>query len=45
MLDAFSRAAVSADAKTACIGAGEIASLKQYIANANTRLHALNPIT
>ena len=45
MLDAFSRAAVSADAKTACIGAGEIASLKQYIAKANTRLDAVNAIT
>jgi phycoerythrin beta chain len=45
MLDAFSRAVVSADAKTACIGSAELASLKQYLTKANTRLDAVNAIT
>ncbi|CCQ49761.1 bleomycin hydrolase (plasmid) [Crocosphaera watsonii WH 8501] len=42
MLDAFSRAVISADAKTAYIGADELASLKSYISNQNRRLDAVN---
>ena len=45
MLDAFSRAVVSADAKTAAIGGGELAALKGYIAEGNKRLDAVNAIT
>lgn len=42
MLDAFSRAVVSADAKTAYLGSGELADLKAYISNGNKRLDAVN---
>jgi phycoerythrin beta chain len=45
MLDAFSRAVVSADAKTAPIGGGELASLKGFVAEGNKRLDAVNAIT
>jgi phycoerythrin beta chain len=45
MLDAFSRAVVSADAKTAAIGGGDIAALKGFIAEGNKRLDAVNAIT
>lgn len=45
MLDAFSRAVVSADAKTAPIGSGELASLRNYVAEGNKRLDAVNAIT
>ncbi|MCT4365883.1 MAG: bleomycin hydrolase, partial [Synechococcaceae cyanobacterium MAG-AL1] len=41
MLDAFSRAVVSADAKTATIGESELAALRQYVANGNKRLDAV----
>jgi len=44
MLDAFSRAVVSADAKTATIGESELAALRQYVANGNKRLDAVNAI-
>ncbi|MCP9917201.1 class 1 C-phycoerythrin subunit beta [Cyanobium sp. ATX 6F1] len=44
MLDAFSRAVVSADAKTATIGGAELAALRQYVANGNKRLDAVNAI-
>ena len=44
MLDAFSRAVVSADASTKCIGGEEIASLKGFIAEGNRRLDAVNAI-
>jgi phycoerythrin beta chain len=45
MLDAFSRAVVSADAKTAPLGSGELASLRNYVAEGNKRLDAVNAIT
>ena len=45
MLDAFSRAVVSADAKTAPIGGGELAALKGFVAEGNKRLDAVNAIT
>jgi phycoerythrin beta chain len=45
MLDAFSRSVVSADAKTAAVGAGYIAALRQYVAEGNKRLDAVNAIT
>ncbi|MBC6475687.1 MAG: bleomycin hydrolase [Hormoscilla sp. GM102CHS1] len=44
MLDAFSRAVVTADTKTACIGAAEIAGLKSFITEGNKRLDAVNAI-
>ena len=45
MLDAFSRAVITADTKTAPIGADELASLKEFIAQGNKRLDAVNFIT
>ena len=45
MLDAFSRAVVSADAKTAPLGSGELASLRNYVAEGNKRLDAVNAIS
>ena len=45
MLDAFSRAAVSADSSGSFIGGGELASLKSFIADGNKRLDAVNAIT
>ena len=44
MLDAFSRAVVGADSKTACIGGAELDSLKKFIAEGNKRLDAVNAI-
>ena len=44
MLDAFSRAVVSADASTKCIGGEDIAALKSFIAEGNRRLDAVNAI-
>ena len=44
MLDAFSRAVVSADSKTACIGGEELQSLKNFISEGNKRLDAVNTI-
>jgi phycoerythrin beta chain len=44
MLDAFSRAVVTADAKTAPIGTAELESLKAFIAAGNRRLDAVNAI-
>nr|WP_278347253.1 bleomycin hydrolase [Alteromonas macleodii] len=45
MLDAFSRAAVSADSSGSFIGGGELASLKAFIADGNKRLDAVNAIS
>jgi len=45
MLDAFSRSVVTADSKTAAIGTAELASLKEFIANGNKRLDAVNFIS
>jgi len=44
MLDAFSRAVVAADSKTACIGAEEISALQGFIADGNKRLDAVNAV-
>ena len=44
MLDAFSRAVVSADSKTACIGGDEISALKGFITEGNKRLDAVNAV-
>lgn len=44
MLDAFSRAVVSADASTKCLASDEIAKLKSFIAEGNKRLDAVNAI-
>jgi phycoerythrin beta chain len=44
MLDAFSRAVVAADSKTSPIGGEELASLKNFIAEGNKRLDAVNAI-
>ncbi|NEP02696.1 MAG: bleomycin hydrolase [Symploca sp. SIO2E9] len=45
MLDAFSRAVVTADSKTACIGGAELAGLQSFIAEGNKRLDAVNAIS
>ncbi len=45
MLDAFSRAVVSADAKGAPIGANELVALRKYVADANKRIDATLAIT
>ncbi|MEM7063050.1 MAG: bleomycin hydrolase, partial [Cyanobacteria bacterium P01_B01_bin.77] len=42
MLDAFSRAVVSADASTAPVG--DLAALKAFVASGNRRLDAVNAI-
>ncbi len=42
MLDAFSRAVVSADAKGGFVGADDLGSLKEMIAAGNRRLDAVN---
>lgn len=44
MLDAFSRAVVGADAKGACLGSADLASLRQHVADANIRIDATNAI-
>jgi phycoerythrin beta chain len=44
MLDAFSRAVVTADSKTAPIGGAELAALKSFIAEGNKRLDAVNAV-
>lgn len=44
MLDAFSRAVVSADASTSCISSGKIGELRSYLSAANKRLDAVNAI-
>lgn len=44
MLDAFSRAVVTADSKTACIGGEELAQLKSFISEGNKRLDAVNAV-
>ena len=45
MLDAFSRAVVSADKKGTPIGSDELADLREYVANANKRIDATLAIT
>lgn len=45
MLDAFSRAVVAADSKTAYIGGAELAGLRSYIAEGNKRLDSVNAIS
>ena len=45
MLDAFSRAVVSADSKGAPIGTEDLAALRQYVADANKRIDATLAIT
>jgi phycoerythrin beta chain len=45
MLDAFSRAVVSADSKNAAIGGNELAGLRAYVAAGNKRLDAVNAIS
>ena len=45
MLDAFSRAVVSADAKGAPIGTEDLAALRAYVADANKRIDATLAIT
>ena len=44
MLDAFSRAVVAADSKTAPIGGAELDALKGFIAEGNKRLDAVNAV-
>lgn len=44
MLDAFSRAVLTADSKTSAIGGQELASLRKFIAEGNKRLDAVNAI-
>ncbi len=44
MLDAFSRAVVTADASTKALGAEDLASLKAFVASGNKRLDAVNAI-
>jgi len=44
MLDAFSRAVVTADASTSCIGGDKIAELRTFVAEGNKRLDAVNAI-
>ena len=44
MLDAFSRAVMSADSKTAPIGGSELEQLRSFIASGNRRLDAVNAI-
>jgi len=44
MLDAFSRAVVTADASTTPIGGDDIAKLREFIAAGNRRLDAVNAI-
>ena len=45
MLDAFSRAVVTADSKTAPIGGSELATLRDFISQGNKRLDTVNAIT
>lgn len=42
MLDAFSRAVVTADSKNAPIGGAELSNLRKFIADGNKRLDAVN---
>ncbi|MGB5913413.1 MAG: bleomycin hydrolase, partial [Phormidesmis sp.] len=44
MLDAFSRAVVTADTKTATIGGSELDALKGFVSEGNKRLDAVNAI-
>ena len=45
MLDAFSRAAVNADAKGSPIGSEDLVSLRKYVSDANKRIDATLAIT
>jgi phycoerythrin beta chain len=42
MLDAFSRAVITADAKTSTIGGADLSALKAFVAEGNKRLDAVN---
>lgn len=44
MLDAFSRAVLTADSKTSAIGGQELADLRKFISEGNKRLDAVNAI-
>jgi len=44
MLDAFSRAVVSADTKTSCISGSDLDALKAFVASGNKRLDSVNAI-
>jgi phycoerythrin beta chain len=44
MLDAFSRAVISADSQTAAIGGDELSKLRDFISSGNRRLDAVNAI-
>ena len=44
MLDAFSRAVIGADASTACLSADKIGELRQFVAEGNKRLDAVNAV-
>ncbi|MEH2183495.1 bleomycin hydrolase [Nostoc sp.] len=44
VLDAFSKAVITADAKTAPIGGADLAALKTFISDGNKRLDAVNAI-
>ncbi|MEL7035042.1 MAG: bleomycin hydrolase [Cyanobacteria bacterium J06592_8] len=45
MLDAFSRAVVTADASTSCIGGDKLNELKSFISEGNKRLDAVNAVS
>ena len=45
MLDAFSRAVVTADAKGATLGSSDLVALRKYVAEANKRIDATLAIT
>ena len=45
MLDAFSRAVVTADSKGTPIGSAELSALRKYVADANKRIDATLAIT
>jgi len=44
MLDAFSRAVASSDAKGGFVGGGDLNALKDFVANGNKRLDAVNAV-
>ncbi|MEB3280125.1 MAG: bleomycin hydrolase [Lyngbya sp.] len=45
MLDAFSRAVVTADASTSCIGGSSLEQLKKFVSEGNKRLDAVNAVS
>ncbi|MGB3508095.1 MAG: bleomycin hydrolase [Microcoleaceae cyanobacterium] len=44
MLDAFSRAVISADSSTSCLSADKIGELRNFVAEGNKRLDAVNAV-